>query len=542
MSPRPGPSPTCAEEPSPRPGPSPCCRPRWPAWVNPPADDEISCEDVDLLEESYLSYTNGGTEGCEIAGSVLGVITSTYSPQDCEGSFTQTWTFTDLCGRTITHTQTITVVDSEYPTASNPEDIVLGCNATFPDPDPLVVTDEDDNCSIPDVTYVSDDPPVTIGCLELIVRTYKVADACDNAIFVTQNLFRTVDILEPEFECPDDMSVTCIDNVPPYYTSYAEFVNAGGSASDNCDLNEASFEFVNEIEAGNSVIRTYRIEDMCENEAICQQTFTIEDIHLVTSVYLEGSLINPAGIKSYTLPMRTSLNNLRVLPGQTYKSFFAGLVYSPAGQPYTSEPWNYSGNEGDFYDSHGVLEDGAAHYPSTVVDWVLVSLRLTPEGSAICRKAALLHNDGIVEFKDGGFACCELSHDSSYYVVIEHRNHLCVMSPEPLPVIDGILTCDFRYAQSYIDNDFGYGGVGQTEVLPGIYAMFAGNGDQVKLVSDSGNDRNDINYNDRTYWGSQNGTVGRYRNGDFNMNGDSNYNDRITWEFNNGKFTSVPNN
>ncbi|HPY29029.1 MAG TPA: hypothetical protein PLT53_13220, partial [Prolixibacteraceae bacterium] len=50
------------------------------------------------------------------------------------------------------------------PTASNPADIVLtGCNSTFPAPDPLVVTDEADNCGVPVVAWVSDGPPVTGG-------------------------------------------------------------------------------------------------------------------------------------------------------------------------------------------------------------------------------------------------------------------------------------------------------------------------------------------------------------------------------------------
>jgi hypothetical protein len=66
--------------------------------------------------------------------------------------------------------------------------------------------------------------------------------------------------------------------------------------------------------------------------------------------------------------------------------------------------------------------------------------------------------------------------------------------------------------------------------------MFAGNGDQTQESFSP----TDINFDDATYWGSQNGTTGRYRNGDYNLNGDCNYNDRTTFEFNNGMFTSVP--
>jgi hypothetical protein len=172
-----------------------------------------------------------------------------------------------------------------------------------------------------------------------------------------------------------------------------------------------------------------------------------------------------------------------------------------------------------------------------VVDWVLVSLRSAPEGGNLCRKAALLHNDGHVEFVDGGFDCCSLNFDSSYYLVIEHRNHLIVMSADPVPVVNDTLTFDFRNVQSYTDVITGLG-YGQKEILPGIFAMYAGNGQQVIPVSSV----TDINFDDRTYWEGQNGNTGSYRNGDYNLNGDCNYNDRTTWEFNNGKFSSVPKN
>jgi hypothetical protein len=296
--------------------------------------------------------------------------------------------------------------------------------------------------------------------------------------------------------------------------------------------------WVSDVLSGNTVIRTYRIADLCGNPATCQQIITIDDINVVTWVYLEGSVINPAGPQTYTLPMRTSLNNLKVLPGQTYQSFFSGTVYTPPGQPYSGAPWFYNGNEGAYYDSYGNPTPGTANYPPTVVDWILVSLREIPDGPAVCRKAALLHNDGHVEFVNGGFSCCDLERNESYYIVIEHRHHLVIMSPQPVPVINGILTYDFRNAQSYIDDPFGFGGVGQKELLPnlpGVFAMFTGNGYQIEPSASAS-----INFDDRIIWGNQNGVAGRYRNGDFNMNGDVNYNDRIAWEFNNGKDTTVP--
>ncbi|MCO6477172.1 MAG: DUF11 domain-containing protein [Phaeodactylibacter sp.] len=267
---------------------------------------------------------------------------------------------------------------------------------------------------------------------------------------------------------------------------------------------------------------------------------TITELPCVTIeawVYLEGAAIFSDGSENYALPMRTGLNDLRLLPGQTLEDLFLGVQYTPAGQPYDIAPWNYFGTEGDAYDSAGDPLFGDAGYPSTVVDWVLVSLRDNPNGAGgpICQAAALLHEDGSIQFVDD-FECCNIDLGQSYYLVIEHRNHLIVMSHEPIAIVGGVISYDFRVQQSYLVDPFGFGYVGQKEILPGVWAMHGGNGNQTL----SGDSDTDINFDDRTYWEAENGDIAKYRIGDYNLNGDTNFNDRRVWELNNGKFTSVP--
>jgi hypothetical protein len=240
--------------------------------------------------------------------------------------------------------------------------------------------------------------------------------------------------------------------------------------------------------------------------------------------------------------MRTTLNNLKVLPGQTYLDPFFGMPhFTPPGQPYNIAPWNYPGTEGDPYNSMGIPVPGTAGYPPDAVDWVLVSLRLSDmDVTPVCQAAALLHSNGTVELVQP-FDCCDLSLYSSYWVVVEHRNHLIVMSHEAIPVVPGIqqstITYSFCIQQSYINDPFGFGIYsGQKEILAGAFAMLTGNGEQ----SSSANADTDINVDDRTKWESQNGTFGEYRIGDYNLNGDTNLNDRVAWERNNGKITSLP--
>ena len=296
---------------------------------------------------------------------------------------------------------------------------------------------------------------------------------------------------------------------------------------------------------GDAVTNTNTLDDIIP-VTLTTNEFDIENdfveiyncIELEAWVYLEGSAIIPDGSDNYVVPMRTDLNGYGLLPGQTYIDFFTGTSYNPPGQPYDIAPWNYMGNEGDGYDSGGDVMFADAGYPPTVTDWILVSLRDTPDGSGglICQTAALLHNNGTIEFVND-FECCDVDLLTDYYIVIEHRNHLIVMSHEPVNIVDHKISYDFRIQQSYINYDGGFGAqVGQKEILPGVYAMYAGNGNQtVSTQADT-----DINFDDRTYWEGENSRIGEYLNGDYNMNGDTNFNDRILWEFNNSLFTSVP--
>jgi hypothetical protein len=184
---------------------------------------------------------------------------------------------------------------------------------------------------------------------------------------------------------------------------------------------------------------------------------------------------------------------------------------------------------------------GDAGFPSSVVVWVFVCLRSDSAGTCgpVCQAAALLHNDGHIEFVEA-FDCCDIDLYATYYVVVEHRNHLIVMSHEALSIDldNSTITYDFRIQQSYLDDPFMFGLVAQIEIQPGIYAMIAANGEQ----SSTNDADTDINLSDRLRWSIDNGDIGEYRIGDYNLNGDTNFNDRITWERSNDKTTSVPRN
>ncbi len=273
--------------------------------------------------------------------------------------------------------------------------------------------------------------------------------------------------------------------------------------------------------------------NLCTNSDRMTVTVVNKCITLTAKVLLEGSMVNPDNSSAYTYPMRTTLNQMLMLPGQSYKDLSGKVVYTPAGQPFNAAPWNYSGDEGAEYDSGGNTDEGSAGYPANAVDWVLVSLRAYSGNTfqTVCQRAALLLSDGTIQMVTG-FECCDLDMNGSYYLVVEHRNHLIVMSDKALPVGNGSLTYDFTVRQSYIDPG-GLGSVGQKQIS-GRYVMYGGNGNQSATPFSA----TDINSDDQSTWESQNGRLG-YRTGDYNLNGDTNSNDQIIWQWNNGCFTSV---
>ena len=244
-------------------------------------------------------------------------------------------------------------------------------------------------------------------------------------------------------------------------------------------------------------------------------------ITISTSVFLEGPFENGS--------MSTNLNDLGYLPGQEPATFFG--TATAAGQPYSAAPWNYAGEEGKDMD-YITTGNSSGNYAATAVDWVLVSLRTgTGSETEVCKQAGILNSNGQIEFVDNN-GCCGLDVNETYYVVIEHRNHLLVMSHEKIGIVNNTIAYDFRTQQSYI----GLLGFGQKEITSGVFTMHAGNGYQVTNTSAD----TDINVNDKDSWLNGNGQHSSYYFHDFDLNGDSNVQDKNLWLKNNGKFSDVP--
>lgn len=198
--------------------------------------------------------------------------------------------------------------------------------------------------------------------------------------------------------------------------------------------------------------------------------------------------------------------------------------YIPTAQPYNTDPWFYNGPE------------TADPMPNPdIVDWVLVELRETTgnaitatSDSIIAQKAALLLKDGKVVETDGVSMLNFIGTiDDNLFAVVWHRNHLGIMSADPLTENNGVYAYDFTTAGTQV---FG-GGIAHKEVEPGIWGMTGGDGNADKNVNNG--DKVDV-------WTPAAGNSG-YEAGDFNMDGQVSNQDKVDiWQANGGAGSQVP--
>lgn len=207
-------------------------------------------------------------------------------------------------------------------------------------------------------------------------------------------------------------------------------------------------------------------------------------------VYLQGAYEN--------LLMRTTLSKSKLLPLK---------------QPYTSEPWNYNGNE------------SVASVPSDAVDWLLLELRTDVSKTTVVsqRAAFLLSNGNIVDIDGVSPVSFHDAAPGDYFVVIHHRNHLNIMSSVKLTLSESLSTYDFSSSPvSCFGGDL-------ANLGNGIYGMYSGDGDRNGVV-------NVLDY----------GTVGNflfktgYYYGDLDLNGIVNVLDYGKTNQNLLKITNVP--
>lgn len=165
----------------------------------------------------------------------------------------------------------------------------------------------------------------------------------------------------------------------------------------------------------------------------------------------------------------------------------------PLLQPYDDSPWNHSGNE------------SVGSIPDSIVDWILVELRLsTAASSKVGSRAAFLRSKGRIADLDGiSTVTFPGVVPGNYYVILRHRNHIPVMSSQPVSIGPAPDEYSFTSAQSSA-----FGTTPMKAVSGGRFALYAGDANASGIVTAS--DANSV-------FSALN--LSGYRMGDINMSG-----------------------
>ncbi|HJW28087.1 MAG TPA: hypothetical protein VJ508_02430, partial [Saprospiraceae bacterium] len=117
-----------------------------------------------------------------------------------------------------------------------------------------------------------------------------------------------------------------------------------------------------------------------------------------------------------------------------------------------------------------------------------------------------------------------------YYIVVQHRTHLGIMSADPVDIFCGgsYIYWDFSLQDSYRPFAFR---VGEKQMSNGKWVMYAANGDQLSSIAA-------INSTDHTVWKNYQNFQGYYPS-DYNMDVITNSADETVWKLNQNKTTAV---
>jgi hypothetical protein len=233
----------------------------------------ITCPDdvtVECIGQVPAADINSVTASDNCSGVTITHVGDVPDGSTCPRRIVRTYRATDACDNFSECVQIITVDDTTDPQISGPDDITVLCASQIPAADINDIT-ASDNCGSVSVIHVGD---LTDGgsCPEVITRTYRATDACDNSIDFIQTI--TVNDTTPPTVSsgPGPITVECSGDVPPANTGLIV-------ASDNCG--EVDVIHVGDDSDGNTcpeiITRTYRVIDDCLNTTDFVQLITVDD-------------------------------------------------------------------------------------------------------------------------------------------------------------------------------------------------------------------------------------------------------------------------
>ncbi len=175
-------------------------RPDEAIWANPIGDLDrtVNCTDSSAL--SAAQTLEPTTDKCNFIYTKTSGNFVQDSSCPSNGTYTNTWVFTDSCGRTSDpYVQTITVVDTTPPTITAPTDVTIECNDDESSANTGLAT-ASDSCGSVTITE-ADVETAACGNTKTIIRTFTATDDCGNTASASQTI-TVVDTTPPTITAP----------------------------------------------------------------------------------------------------------------------------------------------------------------------------------------------------------------------------------------------------------------------------------------------------------------------------------------------------
>jgi len=235
------------------------------------------CQDVTIGLDAFGNATllPSMIDGGSSSTSGVYTLSTDVTTFNCGNMGVNTVTLTVTSdGLSSTCSAIVTIIDDIDPTATIIPLINIQCLDDLPIPDPLIITDEADNCAGPLSVIFSSDVSDGLSCPETITRTYAVADYFGNTIFLTQEII-IHDLIPPTASNPLTVNVDCTGNVP------SPDVLVVNDEADNCSVIPV-VTFESDVSDGllnpETITRTYSVTDDCGNSIFVTQLIIIEDL------------------------------------------------------------------------------------------------------------------------------------------------------------------------------------------------------------------------------------------------------------------------
>ena len=184
------------------------------------------------------------------------------------------------------------------------------------------------------------------------------------------------------------------------------------------------------------------------------------------------------------------------------------------------------------YDANLTLTAFPDVSPRYIVDWIYIQLRATSTGPSEQPQSCFLLDDGtVVDVNGNPKLAFFLTGGMQYYVVVQHRNHLEIMSAQPVAFSTDPQTATVGDL-TLLNSVYGGNVRGVYAVEPTVLALCSGDADQDGIVGP---------VDARIYWRLEAGMLHGYYVADFNLDGNVQPNDRnFYWRTASGKISQVP--